>query len=146
MKEAISKIKILLERMDFPESQVDFDEENQRLAVLVLDYYQRPINFYPEEIMALEHILNLILRKYEHEDERRFIIDINNRRREREKLIRELAKTAGHKVSLTKAEVALPVMNAFERRLIHVELAGRPDLKTESAGEGRERHIIIKPL
>ena len=130
--------------MDFPESQVEFDEENQRVAVLVLDRSQRPINFYPEETMAFEHVLNLILRKYE--DSRRFIIDINNRRREREKLIKELAKTAAHKVSLTKTEVALPEMNAFERRLVHIELAGRPDLKTESINEGRDRHIIIKPL
>jgi predicted RNA-binding protein Jag len=144
MKEAVSKIKILLERMDFPESQVEFDEENQRMAILILDHSQNPINFFPEELMAFEHILGLILRR--HKDDGRFIIDINNRRREREKLIRELAKTAAHKASLIKGEVALPVMNAFERRLVHIELAGRPDLKTESTGEGRDRHIIIKPL
>ena len=33
-------------------------------------------------------------------------------------------------------------MNAYERRLVHTELATRPDVKTESIGEGSERHIV----
>ena len=37
-------------------------------------------------------------------------------------------------------------MNAYERRLIHVEIANHPDLKTESIGEGRERRVVIKPI
>ena len=144
MEQLSTIIKTLLERMDFPESQVEIDEENRRIAVLILDRFERPVNFYSQEAAAFEHILYLILRKYK--DNSRFIIDVNNRRREREKLIKELAKTAAHKVSLTKIELALPAMNAFERRLIHIELADRPDLKTESIGEGSNRRIIIKPL
>ena len=144
MEQLSTIIKTLLERMDFPESRVEIDEENRRIAVLILDRFEQPVNFYSQEAVAFEHILYLILRKYKSNS--RFIIDVNNRRREREKLIKELAKTAAHKVSLTKAELALPAMNAFERRLIHIELADRPDLKTESIGEGSDRRIIIKPL
>ena len=37
-------------------------------------------------------------------------------------------------------------MNSYERRLVHVELAVHPSVTTESAGEGRERYVIIKPI
>ena len=37
-------------------------------------------------------------------------------------------------------------MNAYERRLVHVELAVHPDVRTESEGDGRERCVVIKPI
>jgi len=74
------------------------------------------------------------------------MLDVNNYRRQREDLIVELAKAAARKVAATQTEISLPPMNAYERRLIHAELAERPDLKTESKGEGKERAVVIKPL
>ncbi len=73
-------------------------------------------------------------------------VDVNNYRRERERLIVEIAKAAARKVLITKADVQLPAMNAYERRLVHTELATRPDVKTESIGEKRDRRVIVKPL
>jgi len=73
-------------------------------------------------------------------------VDLNYYRKERERLIAELARAAAKKASITKEEVALPPMNAYERRLVHVELTTHPELKTESIGVGRERHVIIKQL
>ena len=73
-------------------------------------------------------------------------VDVNNYRRERERLIVEIAKAAARKVLVTKADVRLPAMNAYERRLVHTELATRPDVKTESIGEKRDRCVIVKPL
>jgi spoIIIJ-associated protein len=61
-------------------------------------------------------------------------------------LIGELARAAAKKATATKTEISLPAMNSYERRLVHVELAVRPDVKTESAGEGKERYVIIKPI
>jgi hypothetical protein len=73
-------------------------------------------------------------------------VDVNNYRRERERLIVEIAKAAARKVLITKVDVQLPPMNAYERRLVHTELATRPDVKTESAGDKRDRRVIVKPL
>jgi spoIIIJ-associated protein len=36
-------------------------------------------------------------------------------------------------------------MSAYERKIIHAELADRSDVITESQGNGAERHIVIKP-
>ena len=73
------------------------------------------------------------------------VVDVNNYRKKREDLIVELGRAAARKAMAEKTKVALPPMNAYERRLVHVELSSRPDIKTESAGEGGERHIIIMP-
>ena len=73
-------------------------------------------------------------------------VDVNNYRRERERLIVEIAKAAARKVLITKSDVSLPPMNAYERRLVHTELATRPDLKTESSGDRRDRRVVVKPL
>ena len=37
-------------------------------------------------------------------------------------------------------------MNSYERRIIHVELASRPDVATESVGLGRARYVVIRPI
>lgn len=73
-------------------------------------------------------------------------VDVNNYRKEREHLIVEIAKAAARKVLITKTDVQLPPMNAYERRLVHTELATRPDVKTESFGDKRDRRVIVKPL
>ena len=36
-------------------------------------------------------------------------------------------------------------MSAFERRVVHAELASRADVETESIGQEPERSVIIKP-
>ncbi|MGB9637586.1 MAG: R3H domain-containing nucleic acid-binding protein [Microgenomates group bacterium] len=49
-------------------------------------------------------------------------------------------------VILTKREKILPPMSAKERRIIHLILSERKDVKTESFGKEPERRVIIKPL
>jgi spoIIIJ-associated protein len=61
-------------------------------------------------------------------------------------LILEIAKASAQKVIALKQEVRLPAMNAYERRLIHTELSMRPDVKTESVGEGKDRAVVIRPI
>jgi len=36
-------------------------------------------------------------------------------------------------------------MPAYERRIIHLELAGRTDITTESIGQEPDRCVVIKP-
>ncbi len=72
------------------------------------------------------------------------VVDINNYRRERERLILELAKAAARRAVATKEPVKLPTMNAYERRLVHAELSMRPDVTTESVGETKDRYVVVK--
>lgn len=135
-------IKALIEKMGFRDFSVSYDEEKRRYSILIEDgkFLEKNLQGF---IADLNYLVKLITKKYDWEP---VVLDVNNYRKQREELIVELAKAAARKVAATQAEIALPPMNAYERRLIHAELAERPDLKTESTGEGKSRAVVIKPL
>jgi len=72
-------------------------------------------------------------------------LDINNYKEKKITYIKESAREWANDVALSGKEKTLSPMPAFERRVIHLELADRSDVVTESAGRGIERYIIIKP-
>ncbi len=98
-----------------------------------------------ENLQALEYLLNIFSKQCFNDYPWRVILDINNYRAIQEEKLREFAKKAARHVSLSKKEMELPPMRARDRRIIHLEIALRSDVSTESIGERKERHIIIKP-
>ncbi len=128
--------------MGFDDPSVSFDADGNRFSVLIKE--ENIISrFLPNFILDFNYLVKLITKK---NDWQPVVIDINNYRKQRQELIVELAKAAARKAVATKEPITLPPMNAFERRLVHTELMGRPDLTTESMGEGKERHVIVKPI
>lgn len=142
MATIIETIKKYLELMGFIDYSVNLDEENKKIAIFVNEGEWLKERL-PELMGDFENVIKLLANKNGVE---KIFIDLNNYRKERERLIVELAKAAARKALINKEEIKLPTMNAYERRLVHVELSTRPDVKTESIGEGPERHIIVKPL
>ena len=53
-------------------------------------------------------------------------------------------KKIAYEVQKTKVDVALEPMNSYERREIHNMVDQIPNVTTESIGEGKDRHIVIK--
>ena len=72
-------------------------------------------------------------------------LDIQNYKKKKAEYLKELARSLADEVSLTKKEKNLDPMPAYERRIIHLELAERKDISTESIGEEPERKIVIRP-
>jgi spoIIIJ-associated protein len=142
MANATETIKTMLQKMELDESQVSCDEANRKVSILLgeIEHPFLKANI-PQIVQDFNHIAQLIAKK---NDEPSFFIDINNYRLERERIITELARAAARKAVATKAEISLPAMNAYERRIIHVELAARPEVKTESVGTGKSRYVIVK--
>ena len=139
MENTVEKTKNMLELMGFNGARVDFDEEHSKISIFIDDEVIEPR--VATTLPAIEHILNLMCKK-----EKALVVDLNYYRKERERLIAELARAAAKKATVTREEVELPPMNAYERRLVHLEITTHPDLKTESAGIGKERHVVIKHL
>ncbi|MEZ4156622.1 MAG: R3H domain-containing nucleic acid-binding protein [Candidatus Paceibacterota bacterium] len=135
-------IEGIVTRMGFADAQVSVDEEGRRISVIIDDgdWVAKKV---PDLVSALRQLTRGLARKNSLEN---YFIDINNYKKERERLIVEIGQAGAKKAVFEKVEVALPAMNSYERRLVHADLSMRPDVKTESAGEGKERHIIIKPL
>ena len=94
-------------------------------------------------IKDFETILRLVIKK-QIGDVFTVHLDINNYREFKNEALRELAKKAARRARFYKQPVALEAMSAYERRIIHTELAVHPDIKTESTGEGNNRRVVVK--
>jgi len=138
-KEQITK---LIELMGFSDFQVEVDLDAKLFSVSIEDSVITQERL-PAFVLNVNRIARLVAKKH---GVYPIVVDINNYRREREKLIVELARAAARRVVATGEPVHLPTMNAYERRLIHAELSMRPDVVTESIGEGKARYVIVKAI
>ena len=72
-------------------------------------------------------------------------LDINGYKKKKVEYLKELAKSIADDVVLLKEEKTLPSMPAYERRIIHVELADRRGISTDSVGREPDRKIVVRP-
>lgn len=70
-------------------------------------------------------------------------VDINGYKEERYKKVASMARKLGKQVLRTKADIKLDPMPADERKVMHQELSRFEHIKTESHGEGKNRHMVI---
>jgi spoIIIJ-associated protein len=99
-----------------------------------------------ETLAETQRLLKIILRRKIAPEKNFYIdLDINNYKKKKLEYLEELAKSTADEVSLLKKEKALEPMPSYERRIVHMHLADRDDIITESEGEGNERKIVIKP-
>lgn len=141
IKNFLEKIMSFFEINNF---NLDFTEDEEMIKInLRLENAGFLIGTSGEHLRDLEHILRAWLQRQN--CDKRLLLDINNYRHGREEFLKELAKETAHKVILTKKPVKLPFMNAYERRIVHMELATHPDVVTESEGEEPNRYLTVKP-
>jgi len=89
------------------------------------------------ELLALEM---LRLPGNEHE---KVCFDCMNRRSMRLEELRMAASVAADKVRKTGAPYQFAPMSSRERRILHLALRDQTDLRTESAGEGLHRCVVV---
>jgi spoIIIJ-associated protein len=73
-----------------------------------------------------------------------FVIDINNYQKGKIKKLKTVAHMMAERARFFKSSVDVEPMNAFERKVVHEYIQSQDDLETESVGQGRDRHIVIK--
>jgi spoIIIJ-associated protein len=73
-------------------------------------------------------------------------LDIDDYKKYKEDYLRELAQNTANEAIRDKDKKELVLPSSFDRRVVHLELSKRIDVKVESIGEGENRRIIIEPL
>ncbi len=141
MEEVVKTIEKILVLGGFEGVEVGFDPERRRVSFLIDDDLVKKQA--SAILQSLEILVNLMAQK---QGGLSVMVDLNNYRKERERLIVELAKAAAHKALMTKEAVELPPMNAYERRLVHLEISANPSLVTESLGEHKDRRVVIRHI
>jgi spoIIIJ-associated protein len=95
-------------------------------------------------LAALEYITNAVINRDEG-SRVRVSIDVGGYKRRRDERLRGEARKAAARVRKTGRPVELDAMSAAERRVVHMALADDPDIMSESFGDGKDRHVVVKP-
>lgn len=97
-----------------------------------------------ETMRSLQYLTSMALKTNE-AAMTRVNVDIADYKRQRAHRLEEKAAIWLKEVQESGQEKQLEPMNSADRRTIH-KLASDFGLETESVGEGRDRHIVLKPV
>lgn len=152
MQEIKKIIEQTLKVMGFDAIEIDIKKDNslkdRELLNINLKIDSKEAEYFTKEngwgLSAFQHLLRVMISK-KSPNQTFFILDINDYRKEREKFLIDLALKAVQKIRKTKESVVFEPMSAYERRLIHLQLAEQPDIVTESIGQEPERKVVVRP-
>jgi len=97
-----------------------------------------------ELLLAMELVTQEMLRMHS-DDHSRISFDANDYRAIRIEELRQSAIAAADKVKRTGTYFRFNAMNSRERRVIHIALRNEPEVRSESAGAGLQRGVVIYP-
>ena len=94
---------------------------------------------------AIQILIRQVVNQDQEEEKYYVTVDCGGYKEQRLHQLEVLATKTAKEVAQTKVEAHLYPMNSFEIRIIHSKLSDWRDVYTESEGEDKERHIVIKP-
>ncbi|MCO6451084.1 MAG: protein jag [Caldilineales bacterium] len=97
-----------------------------------------------ETLDAIQYLVRMVT----HRHARRWPIvevDVEHYKQRRELSLERLATSMADKAVREQRTIVLEAMPARERRLVHIALRDRPDVFTQSIGEGENRKVTIVP-
>jgi spoIIIJ-associated protein len=97
----------------------------------------------PETVEALQELTRLAVQAKTNAFSR-LILDVGGSRQARVNELTKVAQRAIDKVTSSGETFAMKPMSSYERKIIH-DLVSGAGLVSESEGEGRDRHIVVKP-
>lgn len=127
------------------EPHLSEDKENDAVVVNIKTEDESGLLIGPrgETLNSLQTIIGMIYRQ-KTDKWQRIIVNISDWRERQEERLGALAHQAAQRAKETGEPQSLYNLNAAQRRIIHVALAKDKEVETESAGEGRERYLVVR--
>ena len=98
-----------------------------------------------ESLDGLQLLINQIMSKKAKEGEfKRVILDVEGWRKQKMEEILVRANEWGKQVLESGKEMEVEPQSSWQRRVVHTVISEMGGLTSESVGEGRDRHIVIK--
>lgn len=140
-------LETLLDIADL-DGDIDVDVDGDRAAIAIVDSEEgrvprRLVGQDGRVLEALQELTRLAVQAQTGERSR-LMLDIAGHRAERRRMLVELARTAIAAAKETGTKQALEAMSAFERKVVHDEVAAA-GLVSESEGVDPNRHVVILP-
>jgi len=141
-------VQELVEKMGF-KSEVEVksaagEEQATVICNIITEESSFLIGQYGVNLQSLQHIARLVVRK-KIEDRVNFVVDVNSYRQEKNDSLEKMARDAAEQALRERRAIMMRPMSAYERRIVHMELARNTQVATESMGEGEERKVVVKP-
>lgn len=118
-------------------------EDNKVILNINGEKVNHLIGYKGRTIEYFQSLINSILQK-EDEEYAKVFVEINDYKKVKEEKLRKLANKMASNVIRFRKPIRLEPMSAYERLIIHQELANRDDVTTESYGEEPRRRVVIK--
>ncbi len=115
-------------------SPPSFDIQGEDLGIL--------IGRRGQTISSLQYLARLIL-SHQTKEQVPILIDVNGYKQRRYEALRALALRMAEQVKSRRVSFTFEPMPPYERRIIHLALANRSDVTTQSIGEGEARKVVI---
>lgn len=139
--------KILKEFFDITKDEsVQYSIEKGRNQVNLIikgDKVSHLIGYKGKTIESFQSLLNAMLQR-EDEDNAKVFVEVNDYKKRKEEKLKALANKMANNAIKFRKPIRLEPMSAYERLIIHTELAKRTDVETESQGEEPRRRVVIK--
>lgn len=97
-----------------------------------------------DRLLAINHLVKRIVERELKDENFSFLVDINDYQKKRIDDIRVKAHMLAERARYFKSSVEMDPMSSYERMIVHAEFTEIPDIATESAGHGKDRHVVLK--
>lgn len=153
MQENLSEILDNILGLLLLEGSYDIEEgESLNVSISTKDA-GRLIGFKGESLESLQLLVSLLLlRKMTEgkptktaEELKRVVIDVEGWRKQKEENLSLQARQWADQVIESGQELELEPMSPWQRRIVHLAVEDLTGVQAESVGEGKERHLVIKP-
>lgn len=118
-------------------------KNNQVLLDITGEKISHLIGYKGKTIEYIQSLINSMLQK-EDEEYAKVFVEVNGYKEQKEEKLKKLANKMASNVIKFRKPIKLEPMSAYERLIIHQELADRDDITTESYGEEPRRRVVIK--
>jgi spoIIIJ-associated protein len=137
--------KGLLERMGVRTEVEGFLKEGNLYIEIKGDQEGILIGKHGRTLESLQMLVNRMVNK-RLKNAMRVILDIDDYRKRRADSVTLMALRLGDEAKRTGHSQVAGLLNAYDRRIIHLTLKEDPFLKTESIGEGELKKVKIIPM
>jgi spoIIIJ-associated protein len=123
--------------------EIDVRQGRAYLEITASDDSNLKLISNPETVEALQELTRLAV-QVKTNSFSRLILDVGGSRQTRVDDLTRIVNKLVAKVKDTSEAIPMKPMSSYERKIVH-DLVSEAGLVSESEGEGKERHIVIKP-
>ncbi|MBI2004658.1 hypothetical protein HYS79_00675 [Patescibacteria group bacterium] len=140
----IETVSTLLSLLGLDVEDIAVSEGHRTVVAVTSKDHQHLIGPRGEHLRALNTVARRLVETKHGEGAAAFLIDINGYHEEKMEVVRQNARMLAQRARLFKHDVEMGPMSSYERLVVHELFADDPEIKTESAGEGKHRHVVLK--